>query len=63
MLFLGNVGQKETFKLYDSLKSHALSVSSKLAYGSGIGKVDLKYTNLSNSEYYSTQNIYHYLGY
>ena len=63
MLFLGNVGQKETFKLYDSLKSHALSVSSKLAYGSGIGKVDLKYTNLLNSEYYSTQNIYHYLGY
>lgn len=63
MLFLGNVGQEETFKLYDSLKSHALSVSSKLAYGSGIGKVNLKYTNLLNSEYYSTQNIYHYLGY
>lgn len=62
MLFLGNIKQDETFKLYDYLKKQCLEhvlvsqVSTKVTHGG------YDY-NIEDSEYYSTNNIYYSLGY
>lgn len=60
MLFLGNVGQKETFALYTKLKDFTLNVTTRLqqaalTHNSG--------DSFSNKNYYSVKNIYNYLGY
>lgn len=67
MLFLGNVGQKETFDLYRDLQDRASQVVTKLKQDS-LGTVSSLYnkdvgTSINNSEYYSTHNIYYKLGY
>ena len=60
MLFLGNVGSEETFKLYQKLKDFTLNVQHS------IGQSTLDVTSgdkFSNANYYSTKNIYYKLGY
>jgi hypothetical protein len=63
MLFLGNIGSKETFKLYQNLdkftKEHVIITARQL--NTSLNTVSLDYT--TGDEYYSTQNIYHKLGY
>ena len=64
MLFLGNVGQKETFDLYTRLREISESIEIKYpkqADGSLISPVSIDYK--TGEEYYSTQNIYRYVGY
>lgn len=65
MLFLGNVGQKETFDLYKSLKDYTRDyVTSSLGQSN---MDDISSNNddfdFSNKNYYSTKNIYRSLGY
>ena len=67
MLFLGNVGQKETFQLYERLDIAAKSIVTTVNQ-SYLGQVSFDYNkngshNSENSEYYSTKNIYDKLGY
>ena len=63
MLFLGNVGQKETFKLYQDLdsftKSHIVITAKQTS--TSLNTVSLDYN--SGNEYYYTHNIYYNLGY
>ena len=61
MLFLGNVGQEKTFELYQKLKNYAKDVIISEYTEQSLDQVLLDYS--SNSEYYSTSNIYHWLGY
>ncbi len=65
MLFLGNVGQEETFKLYQQLrdftKGFTVTIKQDLGEEQGISKVTSDYK--SGTEYYSTANIYSKLGY
>lgn len=62
ILFLGNVGQKETFELY-----RALDRFTKLRIDCSIKQGDLRITDdgddFSEANYYSTKNIYYTLGY
>ena len=62
MLFLGNVGNNETYKLYNSLKEYTLA-----NVKSSIEQDNMKDTDpgddFSDRNYYSTQNIYYTLGY
>ena len=63
MLFLGNVGNKETFELYHSLEDFTLNPEN-VTYNIGQG---LMYQSggdsFSAKNYYSTMNIYYSLGY
>lgn len=63
MLFLGNVGQEETFKLYQDLdkftKDHVIITAKQT--DESLNTVTLDYNN--GDEYYSTHNIYYNLGY
>lgn len=62
MLFLGNVGQKETYSLYQKLKEFTLNVTTSIHLDSdGIDSVNNNFSE--GDEYYSTQNIYSKLGY
>ena len=68
MLFLGNLKITETNKLYQQLKNITETVESTIKQHDPMGTVNFKYNaNTSsdeyNSEYYSTQNIYNYVGY
>ena len=68
MLFLGNVGQSETYELYKTLKKKTLNeVNTVVGLSNSIGKVNNDFTtsstNIEKSEYYSTKNIYYNLGY
>jgi len=68
MLFLGNVGSADTQALYSKLKYHALNnITVELTQDNdGIGSTSYDFTNVdtpNKSEYYSTQNIYNYIGY
>lgn len=63
MLFLGNVGQKETYNLYKQLKNVAQQITVTLKQHSSIGNVTNDYGSNGGGEYYNTQNIYNYLGY
>lgn len=62
ILFLGNVGQKETFELY-----RALDRFTKSRIDCSIKQGDLRITDdgddFSEANYYSTKNIYYTLGY
>jgi hypothetical protein len=64
MLFLGNVGNEETFGLYRRLdeftKEHVTTTVKELP-SNVISSVAPNYK--SGDEYYSTHNIYNYLGY
>lgn len=61
MLFLGNVGNEETFALYHELEKYTKkNVSSKLVQESIMNNNG---DNFSNANYYSTHNIYYQLGY
>ena len=68
MLFLGNIGQKETFQLYMALQEKALAVQSKVDLNTTLKPVSYLYNRtedcrVDNAEYYSTHNIYYNLGY
>lgn len=67
MLFLGNVGNKETFDLYHRLENYTQTPENVIT---SIGLGSLKETSdhssddlFSEKNYYSTQNIYYTLGY
>lgn len=60
MLFLGNLKQNDTYKLYDELRNQSLSITPKEKQTS----LDATSTKFSGGEeYYSTKNIYNYIGY
>ena len=61
MLFLGNVGQEETFQLYYNLKEFTKAHVHIFAKQDYLDPVELDYTG--GTEYYNTQNIYNKLGY
>lgn len=70
MLFLGNLGSTETFKLYERLKDLTATIETDVVQRDGLGleQVDFEYnkdtdSDSYNSEYYSTKNIYKYVGY
>lgn len=68
MLFLGNLGSTETFKLYEKLKRLASTIETNIVQQESFEQVDFEYnkdvpSDSYNSEYYSTQNIYKYVGY
>lgn len=60
MLFLGNVGQKGTFDLYDRLKDFSKKITPSYSQSS-LTPVSIDYT--SGEEYYSVDNIYNKVGY
>lgn len=60
MLFLGNVGQKATFYLYDRLKDFSKKITPSYSQSS-LTPVSIDYT--SGKEYYSVHNIYNKVGY
>jgi hypothetical protein len=61
MLFLGNVGQEETFELYHKLEKFTKeSVVTTIIQNDELSVVT---NNFNGKEYYSTSNIYHKLGY
>ena len=66
MLFLGNVKQKETFQLYDRLRTFSKDVTiSEKQSELPIVKTDYEVVsnlNKTHAEYYNTQNIYNRLG-
>ena len=62
MLFLGNVGQQETFKLYEELRNFAENITVSEYTSKTLEQVDYDY-KLGGTEYYSTSNIYHWVGY
>lgn len=65
MLFLGNVGQEETFKLYQELEKLCLDnikVSILDRQYAVLKETDYDYST-GCSEYYYTKNIYNYVGY
>lgn len=70
MLFLGNVGQKETFQLYHELDKLSKKLIVDLDYNVTIPSTRYDYTNekdgtdkIIKPEYYSVENIYKYTGY
>ena len=67
MLFLGNVGQEETFQLYDRLRTFSKQVTITENQSTlPIVNTDYEVTpdlNNAHAEYYNTQNIYNRLGY
>lgn len=73
MLFLGNLGSTETFQLYEQLRKIAatgigVQVFQDKESDSELNSVDFEYnknitSEQSNSEYYSTKNIYYSVGY
>lgn len=69
MLFLGNIGQKETFDLYHKLENFTLDPEN-VTYNIGQGLMyetvkqqDAGGDSFSDRNYYSTTNIYYSLGY
>jgi hypothetical protein len=65
MLFLGNVGQKETFTLYHKLEdftSNPLNVKTFIEQGS-LADASNNNDSFSDKNYYSVKNIYYSLGY
>jgi hypothetical protein len=60
MLFLGNVGQKETFELYTELDDLAKEIQVTVAQDT-LQAVDTTYS--FGSEYYDVRNIYDKVGY
>ena len=60
MLFLGNVGQKETFELYTELDDLAKEIQVTVAQDT-LQAVDTTYS--FGSEYYDVHNIYDKVGY
>ena len=60
MLFLGNVGQKQTYQLYDRLKNKSLQVKATYNLDS-ITPVKVDYSG--GKEYYSVKNVYSKVGY
>ena len=62
MLFLGNIGWNETFKLYKKLESFTLSIRHQISQGDFVDSSDNE-DNFSDRNYYSTRNIYSSLGY
>lgn len=61
MLFLGNVGQEETFELYHKLEKFTKeNVVTTIIQNDELSVVT---NNFNGKEYYSTSNIYHKLGY
>lgn len=68
MLFLGNVGQSETYQLYNELQSVANTIETTISCDKKLSSVSFLYNknttcSANNAEYYSTQNIYNNLGY
>ena len=70
MLFLGNVGQKETFELYHQLEEYSKTVTGNpvVNNNSNLGYVNtydfsISGNNTDEAEYYSVKNIYEKLGY
>lgn len=67
MLFLGNVGQEQTFKLYQKLKDFTLGTPLMHGVTTKISQGYLDNTNIgdefSPGNYYSVKNIYNSLGY
>lgn len=61
MLFLGNVGQKETFALYDRLRTKSNGVTAKYSLDN-LEPVGFNYVT-GGKEYYSVNNIYNKVGY
>ena len=60
MLFLGNVGQEQTFKLYQKLKEFTLKTITSINQGT---LINIAGDEFSDANYYSTKNIYYRLGY
>ena len=61
ILFLGNVGQEETFELYNKLEKFTKeNVITTIVQNDELSVVT---NNFNGKEYYSTSNIYHKLGY
>lgn len=68
MLFLGNLKLEETNQLYTILKNVAASITCNIKQRDPMDAVNYVYNSdvvseQFNSEYYSTKNIYNYLGY
>lgn len=66
MLFLGNVGQKETYQLYKDLENISKDIRVQIQYKTGniLGYVNPgTYDTLGGAEYYDTKHIYNYVGY
>lgn len=61
MLFLGNVGQKETYELYQELRDFTKEIITTIKQDTELEPVTCDYQ--SGEEYYSTENIYNRLGY
>lgn len=61
MLFLGNVGQKETFELYRTLEGFTKRVTTTVKQDTTLDAVSCDYK--TGDEYYSTRNIHDKLGY
>ena len=60
MLFLGNVGQKGTFKLYERLRDKSKNITATYSLDS-LPAVTSEY--VGGTEYYSVSNIYNKVGY
>ena len=68
MLFLGNVGSEETFKLYKELERLSKKLKVELNYSVSLSGTQYNYENEittenNKPEYYSVKNIYNYVGY
>jgi len=63
MLFLGNVGNEETFKLYHDLDDFTKSHVNVYACEDSEHIIPVSIDYKSGKEYYDTLNIYNYLGY
>lgn len=61
MLFLGNVGQRETFELYRTLEGFTKRVITTVKQDTTLDAVSCDYK--TGDEYYSTRNIHDKLGY
>lgn len=68
MLFLGNIGSAETFQLYERLRKIAATIETDIVQDRDLDPVNFEYnkdieSSALNSEYYSTKNIYNFVGY
>ena len=63
MLFLGNVGQEETFELYHKLEDFTRDHINVYVCEDSINIESVSIDYKSGKEYYDTLNIYNYLGY
>ena len=68
MLFLGNLGSAETFQLYERLRKIAATIETDIVQDRDLDPVNFEYnkdieSSALNSEYYSTKNIYNFVGY